>query len=239
MRRSPRVLLAWAAAIIVMLATARVVTSDLGALHRRAHDLGADVAVVLAARDLPLGTTVAPADVRVVHRPSTTVPVDALHDPSAAVGRIVAVALLRDDVVGDRHLVAAGAASADAGAAAPGINGVVPEGRRAVHVVVKDGFAPPIGAVVDVLATFDPSIAVGAGSPGRATVVARGARVLATIGTAENGGSGTDASGTSGSGVTLLVSDSEAAAVAYAGSIGEIALALDPPQSACCAPSPS
>jgi pilus assembly protein CpaB len=242
MRRSPRVLLAWAAAIIVMLATARVVTDDLGALHRRAHDLGTDVAVVLAARDLPLGTTVGAADVRVVHRPSTTVPADAVHDPAAAVGRIVAVALLRDDVVGDRHLVAAeGSRAATAGGEepGPGINGVVPAGRRAVHVVVKDGFAPPIGAVVDVLATFDPSIAVGAGSPGRATVVARGARVLAGIGTAQSSGSGTDASGTSGSGVALLVTEAEAAAVAYAASIGEIALALDPPQSACCAASPS
>ena len=81
--------------------------------------------------------------------------------PSTAVGRIVAVALLRDDVVGARHLVA-------------GVNGIVPVGRRAVHVVVKDGFQPPLGSVVDVLATFDPS-STGAGTPGRATIVAHGA----------------------------------------------------------------
>ena len=102
MRRSPRVLLAWAAAIVVMLVTVRVVAGDLGALHRRASSLGADVTVVLAARDLPLGTTLGAGDVRTVRRPSTTVSTDALRDPAGAAGRIVAVGLLRDDVVGAR-----------------------------------------------------------------------------------------------------------------------------------------
>jgi Flp pilus assembly protein CpaB len=208
MRRSPRVLLAWAAALIVMLATARVVTGDLGALHRRAHDLGADISVVLAARDLPLGANVVAADLRVVRRPSTTVSADALHDPGRAIGRIVAVPLLHDDVVGARHLVT-------------GINGVVPPGRRAVHVVVKDGFQPPLDAVVDVLATFDPSIATGPGSPGRATVVAHGAQVVALA-----GATGSGDSGSGGSGVTLLVTEPEARSVAYAASIGEVSLAL-------------
>ena len=41
MRRSPRVMLAWIAAVVVMLATVRVVAGDLGALHRQAHSLGA------------------------------------------------------------------------------------------------------------------------------------------------------------------------------------------------------
>jgi Flp pilus assembly protein CpaB len=228
MRRSPRVLLAWAAALIVMLATARVVTDDLGSLHRRAHDLGTDIAVVLAARDLPLGMTVGAGDLRVVRRPSTTVSAGALRDLTAAVGRIVAVPMLRDDVVGARHLVA-------------GINGVVPIGRRAVHIVVKDGFQPPVNAVVDVLATFDPSIAAGPGSPGQATVVARGAQVVALAGaTASQAaepptstGSGT--SDMSGSGVTLLVTEPEARSIAFAASIGEVSLALAPAPSACCA----
>ncbi len=217
MRRSPRVLLAWAAAVIVMLVTARVVTGDLGALHRRAHDLGAEVAVVLAARDLPLGTNVAAADLRVVRRPARTVVVDALHDPAAAVGRIVAVALLRDDVVGARHLVV-------------DMNGIVPVGRRAVHVVVKDGFQPPVGSVVDVLATFDPSLTSGAGTPGRATIVAAGAQVVAPSGATAS--SGADASGAAGAGVTLLVTEAEASSVAYAASLGEVSLALAPAQSA-------
>ena len=222
MRRSPRVLLAWAAAVIVMLLTVRVVAGDLGSLHRRAHSLGADVSVLLAARDLPLGTTVATNDLRVVQRPSTTVSTDALRDPTAAIGHVVAVALLRDDVVGARHLVARS-------------GGVVPDGRRAVHVVVKDGFQPPIGSVVDVLATYDPSLASVAGSPGQATVVAHGARVLVLAGTtpaADSAGAG--ATDTTGAGVTLLVTEAEARSVAFAASIGDVSLALAPVQTACC-----
>jgi pilus assembly protein CpaB len=220
MRRSPRVLLAWAAAIVVMLVTVRVVAGDLGALHRRASSLGADVTVVLAARDLPLGTTLGIGDVHTVRRPSTTVSTDALRDPAIAVGRIVAVGLLRDDVVGARHLVAAG-------------NAIVPTGRRAVHVLVKDGFQPPPGSVVDVLATYDPTISTVSGSAGQAALVARGAQVLALAGAAQTGDTGAPADGAgagSGSGVTLLVTEREARSVAYAASIGDVALALAPVQ---------
>lgn len=227
MRRSPRVLLAWAAAAIVVLATVRVVAGDLGALHRRAHALGPDVPVVLAAHDLPLGVTVRTADVRVVRRPANTVRSDAMRDPASVVGRIVAVALLRDDVVGARHLVT------DASDA-------VPDGRRAVHVVVKDGFQPPVGAVVDVLAAYDPAIAAGTGSAGRASVVARGALVLALAvpgGDVSTGG--TESSDTTGAGVTVLVTEDEARAVAYADAIGEVMLALAPARTACCGGPPS
>lgn len=206
-----------------MLATMRVVASDLGSLHRRAHSLGADVPVVLAARDLPLGSTVAARDLRTVRRPSTTVSPDAVRSSAAAVGRIVAVALLRDDVVGARHLVA----RAVPGAVEAGINGIVPVGRRAVHVVVKDGFEPPIGSVVDVLATYDPSIAAVAGARGQAAIVAHGARVLALAGPSPSD----DASG---SGVTLLVTENEARSVAYAASVGDVSLALAPAEAACC-----
>jgi len=220
MRRSPRVLLAWAAAVVVMLLTARVVTDDLGSLHRRARSLGADVTVVLAARDLALGATLAPSDLRIVRRPSTTMAADALRDPAAAVGHVVAVAMVRDDVVSARHLVTRS-------------GGLVPDGRRAMHVIVKDGFQPPTGSVVDVLATYDPSVAGAGGTSGRASVVAHGAQVLTLAGstpTADSSGStGTD---TSGAGVTLLVTEAEARSVAYAASVGDVALALAPAQTA-------
>ena len=228
MRRSPRVLLAWAAALIVMLVTVRVVAGDLESLHRRAHNLGADIPVVLAARDLPLGATITAGDLRTVRRPSTTVSADALRDPGPAVGRVVAVALLRDDVVSARHLVAGGAVNAGG----PGINGVIPVGERAVHVAVKDGFQPPTGSVVDVLATYDPTLATVAGSAGQATVVAHGARVLALSGPPRTDDSA--AADTTGAGVTLLVTAAEARAVAYAASIGQVALALAPAEAACC-----
>jgi Flp pilus assembly protein CpaB len=225
MRRSPRVLLAWAAAVLVVLITVRVVAGDLGALHRRAHSLGSDVPVVLAAHDLPTGSTIGVGDLRVVRRPSTTVSADALHDPAAATGKVVAVALLRDDVMGARHLAARA-------------GGIVPEGRRAVHVVVKDGFQPPVGSVVDVLATYDPSLENVGGTSGQAATVARGAQVVMVGGTPSATDSSVDASAgavdSNGAGVTLLVTEAEARTVAFADSIGEIALALAPVQAACC-----
>jgi Flp pilus assembly protein CpaB len=207
-----------------MLATVRVVSGDLGALHRRARSLGAEVSVVLAARDLPLGTTLRAGDVHTVRRPSRTVSSEALRDPAAAVGRIVAVGLLRDDVVGARHLVAGDGPAGNG----PGINGIVPVGRRAVHVRVPDGFRPPTGSVVDVLATYDPSLDSSTGTPRQAAIVARGAQVLALARAA-----GTDAPADGdGSGVDLLVTEAEALSVAYAASIGDVSLALAPVQTA-------
>src|SRR5262249_56013471 len=105
-------------------------------------------------------------------------------------------AVVRDGVVGARQLVS-------------GASDVVPGGRRAVHVTVKDGFQPPLGAVVDVLAAYDPAIAAGAGMTARAALVARGARVLAlatpTPGTDGSALGSGNAEGTAGSGETVLV----------------------------------
>jgi pilus assembly protein CpaB len=221
MRRSPRVVVAWIAAVVVAMVTARVVFGDIAALHRRAHRLGRDVAVVVAARDLPLGTTIANGDLRTVTRPSATVPRDVVHDPRAIAGRVVAVPLLRDDAVRAAHLAPGGAA---------GIAGAVPPGRRAVHVVAKDGVRPPAGAVVDVLATFDPASGVSGSGEEQARVVARGAVVVATDDGAGEAGGG---------GVTLLVTESEARAVAYASALGQVTLAIAPPQTACCTSPPS
>ncbi|HEV2643478.1 MAG TPA: SAF domain-containing protein [Candidatus Elarobacter sp.] len=200
-----------------MLVTVRIVTGDLGSLHRRAHELGPDISVVLAARDIPLGTTIAPADLRVVRRPSATVAADALRNTGGAVGHIVGVALVRDDVVSARHLVT-------------DINGVVGAGERAVHVVVKDGFEPPVGAVVDVLATFDPSVAAGAHPAGEATIVARGARVMEPSAPAAPEPTTAATPSETGAGVMLLVTEAEARVVSYAAAIGEVSLAIAPVQ---------
>jgi Flp pilus assembly protein CpaB len=210
--------LAWAIAVIVAIATVRLVAGDLHALHRRARSLGPDVRVVLAARDLPLGGTVAPSDLRVVVRPASTVNPDALHDVTDGTGRVVAVTVLRDDIVRERDLVARDRS---------GIDGLVPVGRRAVHVVVRDGFRPPAGVVVDVLAAFDASAAR------RAEVVARGAVVVAI-----DAAAGSTEAEPGGSAITLLVTEDEARAVVYAGSFGVLSVALAPPEAACCGASP-
>jgi len=218
MRRSPRVIAAWIAAVVVALVTARVVATDLASLHARARSLGPTERVVLAARDLPVGTTIASGDLRVVRRPATTVATDAVHDPAQAVGRVVAVSLLRDDVVRTRHL-----AGADNTA---GIDGIVRAGQRVLHVAAKDGYQPPPGAVVDILATFDPATVTVAGALD-AHVVARGARILAVDGSTESGSA-------SPPGVTLLVTEADARSVAFAATLGQVTFALAPPETACC-----
>jgi Flp pilus assembly protein CpaB len=228
MHRSPRVILVWLFAFIVAIATVRVVWTDLGTLHRRARSLGPDVSVVVAARDLPIGSTIAARDLRVVVRPSSTVATDALHETRAAIGHIVGADVLRDDVLRTRHLTSA---------EHPGIDGVVPAGRRAVRVATKDGLRPPLGAIVDVLAAFDPTAVAVGGAGERALVVASGARVLGTDPGIDSGTSGstqTEFDGTTGGGVTLLVTEAEARAVAFAAANGELSLALDPPENACC-----
>jgi Flp pilus assembly protein CpaB len=105
-------------------------------------------------------------------------------------------------------------------------------------VLVKDGFQPPVGSVVDVLATYDPSLATGSGSPGEATFVARGALVVALGGAAQDGDAGASADA-NGSGVTLLVTETESRSVAYATAIGQVSLALAPVEACCSAPTPA
>jgi Flp pilus assembly protein CpaB len=209
--------LAWGAALVVALATARVVAGDLATLHRNAHDLGRRRTVVLAVHDLPLGAVIAAGDVERVTRYTRVVPDDALREVDDATGRIVVVPMLRDGVVTTRALAAANRTGLDA---------VVPDGRRAVHVALDDGFRPPPGAVVDVLAAFDPSAVVVDGSESTAVTVAHAARVVA-LDDVRSGDAGA-------SGVTLLVTEDEARAVAFAATNAELSLALAPPETACC-----
>jgi Flp pilus assembly protein CpaB len=205
-------------AAFVALTTVRIVATDLGTLHRRAKALGSDVNVVIATRDLPLGHTITESDLREVARPASTVAHDSVRDRGDAIQHVIVVPLLRDDVVRAGDLAPTSRTSVDA---------AIPVGARAVHVVTKDGFRPPLGAIVDVYAAFDPD--AGAGSPAtlRAARVASAATVLGVdaLDESESDGAG---------GVTLLVTEGEAAAVAFAASYGQLTLALAPPESACC-----
>ncbi len=220
MRRSPRVFLAWFAAIAVALTTARVVGGDLATLHRRAGSLGPQVSVIVATHDLAVGQTIAASDIRREPRYRSQTPRVALRSASAAVGRVVIVPVLRDGTLFDGHV---------APAARTGLDAVVARGERAVHVTPKDGFRPARGSVVDVLAAFDPSVVAVDGPADAAVVVASGARVL-TVDDVSSSGSG-DASY---AGVTLLVTEAEARAIAFAAATADLTLAITPPESACC-----
>src|SRR5205085_9092279 len=97
------------------------------------------------------------------------------------------------------------------------------------HVTPKDGFRPARGSVVDVLAAFDPSVVAVDGPADAAVVVAGGARVL-TVDDASASGAGDP----SYAGVTLLVTETEARAIAFAAAAADLTLAITPPESACC-----
>ncbi len=220
MRRSPRELLAWFATLAVALTTARVVSVDLATLHRRAATLGPQRVVVVAAHDLALGQTVAARDLRTEKRYASEIPREAVTDPRAAVGRVVVVPVLAHALLFAQHL-----APADR----TGLDGVVPPGDRAVHVGPSDGFRPPRGSIVDVLAAFDPTAVVVDGARDSAVVVASGARVLAV-----DDGADSAATNDAHAGVTLLVTDTEARVIAFAAANGDLTLAVAPPESACC-----
>ena len=218
MRRSPRVVIAWFMAALVALTTGRIVATDLGTLHRRARALGSDISVMIATRDLPMGHTIAEGDLREVARPASTVARDSVRHRVDAIEHVVAVPLLRDDVVRAGDLAPGSRTSVDA---------VIPVGARAVHVLTKDGFRPPVGALVDVYAAFDPGAAAAPPAALRAARVAGAATVVDVDALDESGASGSG-------GVTLLVTEGEAAAVAFAASYGQLTLARAPPESACC-----
>lgn len=218
LKRSPRALGLWVGAAALAVATGAIVAGDLATLHRRAQQFGPERRVVVARRNLTLGATVTPGDVTTRRVYSSQVPSDVLDDPALALGRTVRVPVVRDAYVADANLAPARRA---------GLDGVLPEGTRAVRVVVEDGLRPPPGSAVDVYVSFaSDQLGTGATSRDPATVVASGVPVLAT-----NGG-GAAAGATRTIGVTLLVDEADAASIAFAITHGRIVLALVPPEDA-------
>ena len=213
MRRSPRSLLAWSAALLVAVITIVVVFSDLATLHRRARDFGAPRPVLVAAHDLPLGATLGASDVRKISRYAAATPANAVVDVDDAVGRVVAVPVLAGSVLLEPHLTERDR---------DGLSGLVPFGYRAVRIRPDDGLRPPVGAVVDALVALDPTLS----ERREGQIVARAARVLAV--------EADDDALADGAGVTLLVTEDEARGLAFATANGVLTLALAPPEDACC-----
>jgi Flp pilus assembly protein CpaB len=217
LRRSPRALALWGAALVVAVITATVVAGDLASLHRRAAGLGPELDAVVAERDLAVGRVITNRDLasRRVHRAQLPDPV--VTDREAVLGRVVAVPILRGTFVARGNV---------APRRRTGLDGVVPTGMRAMRVVVTDAVDPRPGAAVDVLATYDPAAAAATGTD-TTVVVAHGVTVLAADRRASSG------SGRAGArGVTLLVDPEQATALADAQANGVVTLALVPPEDA-------
>jgi Flp pilus assembly protein CpaB len=217
LRRSPRALLLWTAAAIVALATAAYVANVLVSLRHQDQAYGRVHTVVVAARDLPLGRRVRIDDLLDRHVRGEAPTPETVTRRAVAVGRIVAVPLLRGSIVTDRHLAAH---------RRDGRDGAVPNGLRSMRVVIEGGVRPHPGDPVDLYATFDPQT-VGADVEPTLTV-ARAVPVVAVD---------TDDSGVPGEhgasiGVTVLVSPDEAKRLAFAVAVGTLAIAIAPPEAA-------
>jgi Flp pilus assembly protein CpaB len=213
--RSPRALALRAGAVLVAVVTAVVVASDLATLHRRARALGAERDALVARHDLHVGDTIEAADiaVRVIH--AGQLPTGAVVGRGTAIGRVVAVPVLRGNYITRRSL---------ASRRRTGLDGVVPVGMRAMRVVVTDALRPRAGAAVDVLASYD----IGAGSDAGTFVVAAGIIVLASDARASGAGTGRDDS----LGVTVLVDPEQAERLADAQANAVLTLTLVPPEEA-------
>lgn len=211
-RRSPRAALFTAAAALVAVVTAALVTASLSSLRHQDETFGRLHPVVVAARDLPVGTTVSRRDLA-VQRVRGEAPVPAtLRRSAAAVGRVVRVPVLGGTPVTTRHLAAADR---------PGLGGVVPAGRRAVRLVLEHGLRPATGDLVDVLATFDPATLADGGDP---TVLV--APAVPVVRVDVPAGSGDTVA------VTVLVTPAQARRLAFSATAGTVTLALAPPEAA-------
>lgn len=164
---------------------------------------GPTTTYVVAARDLPVGTRLTPADLELVEMelPASLAANSAFDSVSALAGVKVINPLRRGDLVQASALVAA--------AGAPGQLEVsfAIESARAV-----DGSLKP-GEFVDVLATF------GAGSDTYTTTILQSARVLSVASSSGSLGSGASLT------ITLAVDDAaEARALAHAVNVADLVL---------------
>jgi Flp pilus assembly protein CpaB len=212
--RSPRALALRAVAVLVAVVTAVVVASDLAALHRRAGDLGAARDAVVATHDLAVGTMVHADDVTVRQVHQSQLPRGALIGRDAAAGRVVSVPVLRGTYVTARNL---------ATTHRTGLDGIVPDGMRAIRVTVTDALRPRAGTSVDVIASYD----TRDGSTAGTFVVAAGVTVLASDTRASGGTGRADALG-----VTLLVDPAQAEQLADAQVNAVLTIAVVPPEEA-------
>lgn len=103
--------------------------------------------VVVAAKDLDLGTRLAPELLKTVDWPTASLPEGAIQDPKTLDTRVIKTSLLRGEPVMESKLAPLGAKG--------GLSAVIGEGKRAITVRVNDvigvaGFALP-GNYVDII----------------------------------------------------------------------------------------
>ena len=215
-RRSPRAALLWAASAIVAIVTAATVVSMVSSLRHQDETFGRLHTVVVARHDLPVGSRLVGSDLTLRKLRGEAPETDTLRATATAVGRVVRVPMLRGATVTTRHLSASRRS---------GLGDVVPNGQRAVRLVIEHGLRPTAGDLVDVYATFDPQTLGDNLDP--TVLVAPAVMVIAVDST------GGDTSVTGDTvGLTVLVSPHQASRLAFSTASGTLSLALAPPEAA-------
>jgi Flp pilus assembly protein CpaB len=161
------------------------------------------VPVVVSARELPPGTVLGTGDLTTVRYPRAASPAGVAADPHELVHRVLAGGVRAREPITDVRLVG------------PGVTALLPAGQVAAPVRLADLAVAALvrtGDRVDVLAT-------AADAPS-AAVVADGALVVATSGTAEESGAGL---------LLLAVDDATAARLAAAATAATLTVTLPPP----------
>jgi pilus assembly protein CpaB len=176
------------------------------------------ISVVVAARDLPGGTTLSGHDIGSRQLPRTAVPDQVLTTNSAAVGRVLVSAVRFGEPLTDLRLLG------------PSLLASLGTGRVAAPVRVADGSAVRLlraGDTVDVVAAATASGVTGTDSNATAgataTVVAPAARVLLGVSPTEV------ESASEGALVVLAVDDRTALALARAAMYARLSIVLRPP----------
>jgi pilus assembly protein CpaB len=172
--------------------------------------------VVVAARDLPVGSVLASGDLKVVDWPTNALPPGYASDPATVVGRGLITSVSTNEPMLEAKLASKGEGG--------GLSITIPEGMRAVSVKVDEvvgvaGFVLP-GTRVDVLATLTSS----SGRDEAATrVILQNVQTLAAGQTIQRDAEGKPQTVTV---ITLLVDPDQAEKLTLAATEGAIQLAL-------------
>lgn len=178
---------------------------------------GRRVSACVATRDLSLGERTDATACRVVAMRQRALPDDVVRHAARLDNHIAKVPVLAGTPITARHL-----AARDRNATDP----LTPPGMRTVQVSPNDGFQPPPGAVVDVIATFVPEPGTRSVKPTVAVV----ARHVLVVGSARN------ERGTPATVLQLVVSPDQAQRLALAQRAGTVSVAVTPPEEAASPP---
>jgi pilus assembly protein CpaB len=176
--------------------------------------------MVVAAKDLPLGTVLKPEDIRLIDWPGGALPAGFAATPGEVVGRGLITPVTLNEPVLKTKL-----ASKEAGG---GLSITIPEGMRGVSVKVDEvigvaGFVLP-GTRVDVMVTVQPPAGESTDRlPAVTKVVLQNVQVLASGQTIQRDAEGKPQTVTA---ITLMVSPEDAEKLVLAANEGRIQLAL-------------